>query len=229
MGSMACSTANLPRRKNTRSASDYRSGCITISHWQQIAAARIYGRTGRFYVTGCRVGAPPDEFSPKGQDWAFPPPNSLQHKLDGYRLFAESIRKNCKHGGALRIDHVMRFFRLFWIPENKDATQGSYVLDYAEDLVRILALESVRNSVIVIGEDLGTVAPHIREELHRFGILSYRLLYFEKEADGFRTPQEYPREALVSVSTHDLPTLAGFWENRDIEVRKTGRCSAGRA
>ena len=135
---------------------------------------------GRFYVTGCRVGAPPDEFSPKGQDWAFPPPNSLQHKLDGYRLFAESIRKNCKHGGALRIDHVMRFFRLFWIPENKDATQGSYVLDYAEDLVRILALESVRNSVIVIGEDLGTVAPHIREELHRFGILSYRLLYFEK-------------------------------------------------
>ncbi len=108
---------------------------------------------GPFYVTGCRVGAPPDEFSPKGQDWAFPPPNSLQHKLDGYRLFAESIRKNCRHGGALRIDHVMRFFRLFWIPQDKDATQGTYVLDYAQDLVRILALESVRNSVIVIGED----------------------------------------------------------------------------
>jgi 4-alpha-glucanotransferase len=175
---------------------------------------------GPFYVTGCRVGAPPDDFSPKGQDWAFPPPNSLQHKLDGYRLFAESIRKNCKHGGALRIDHVMRFFRLFWIPEGKDATQGAYVLDYADDLVRILALESVRNSVVVIGEDLGTVEPYIREALHKFGILSYRLLYFEKNGETFRTPDEYPREALVSVSTHDLPTLAGFWQNRDIEARR---------
>src|SRR5262249_16513754 len=70
-----------------------------------------------FYVAGCRVGSPPDDFSPKGQDWAFPPPNSLQHREDGYRLFAESIRKNCRHGGALRIDHVMRLFRLFWIPD----------------------------------------------------------------------------------------------------------------
>jgi 4-alpha-glucanotransferase len=175
---------------------------------------------GRFYVAGCRVGAPPDDFSPKGQDWAFPPPNSLQHKLDGYRLFAESIRKNCKHGGALRIDHVMRFFRLFWIPEGKDATQGAYVLDYAEDLARILALESVRNKVVVIGEDLGTVEPYIREALHSFGILSYRLLYFEKNGPDFRTPDEYPREALVSVSTHDLPTLAGFWQNNDIDARR---------
>lgn len=171
------------------------------------------------YIAGCRVGAPPDEFSPKGQDWAFPPPNSLAHKLDGYRLFAESIRKNCKHGGALRIDHVMRFFRLFWIPEGNDATQGTYVHDYAEDLVRILALESVRNRVVVIGEDLGTVEPRVREILHQFGVLSYRLLYFEKDAAGFKMPHEYPRTALVSVSTHDLPTLVGFWENIDIEAR----------
>lgn len=176
---------------------------------------------GPFYVAGCRVGAPPDDFSPKGQDWAFPPPNSLAHKLDGYRLFAESIRKNCTHGGALRIDHVMRFFRLFWIPEGKDATEGAYVLDYADDLVQILALESVRNQVVVIGEDLGTVEPYIRETLHRYGVLSYRLLYFEKNGGEFRRPDEYPREALVSVSTHDLPTLAGFWENRDIDARRT--------
>ena len=173
-----------------------------------------------FYVGGCRVGSPPDDFSPSGQDWAFPPPNSLQHKLDGYRMFAQSIRKNCRHGGALRIDHVMRFFRLFWIPEGKDATEGAYVLDYAEDLVRILALESVRNRVIVIGEDLGTVEPYIREALHRYGVLSYRLLYFEKKGKEFKLPQDYPREALVSVSTHDLPTLAGFWENNDIEARR---------
>lgn len=175
---------------------------------------------GPFYVAGCRVGAPPDDFSPKGQDWAFPPPNSLAHKLDGYRLFSASIRMNCRHGGALRIDHVMRFFRLFWIPEGKDATEGAYVLDYAEDLVRILALESVRNQVVVIGEDLGTVEPYIRETLHRYGVLSYRLLYFEKNGQEFRLPDEYPRGALVSVSTHDLPTLAGFWESRDIEARR---------
>lgn len=173
-----------------------------------------------FYVAGCRVGAPPDDFSPKGQDWAFPPPNSLRHKLDGYRLFAESIRKNCKHGGALRIDHVMRFFRLFWIPEGKDATQGAYVVEYADDLARILALESVRNQVIVIGEDLGTVEPYIRKALNRVGVLSYRLLYFEKNGTEFRRPEEYPREALVSVSTHDLPTLAGFWQHNDIEARR---------
>jgi 4-alpha-glucanotransferase len=80
-----------------------------------------------FYVAGCRVGSPPDDFSPKGQDWGFPPPNARRHREDGYRLFAESIRKNCRHGGALRIDHVMRLFRLFWIPDGSDATEGAYV------------------------------------------------------------------------------------------------------
>ncbi|HUS07003.1 MAG TPA: 4-alpha-glucanotransferase [Bryobacteraceae bacterium] len=176
---------------------------------------------GSFYVNGCRVGSPPDDFSPNGQDWGFPPPHSMRHREDGYRLFIESIRKNCKHGGALRIDHVMRFFRLFWIPDQMDATQGAYVRDYDADLLHILALESVRNRVVVIGEDLGTVEPEIRDALHRFGILSYRLLYFEKNGTGdFRRPDEYPRQALVSVSTHDLPTLAGFWTHRDIEARR---------
>jgi len=174
-----------------------------------------------FFVAGCRVGAPPDGFSPKGQDWGFPPPNSDHHLENGYRLFAESIRKNCRHGGALRIDHVMRFFRLYWIPDGMEATGGTYVRDRFEALLSILALESVRNQVIVIGEDLGTVPDEAREVLHRFGILSYRLLYFEQNNDGrFRPPQEYPRDALVSATTHDLPTLAGFWTGRDIEARR---------
>ena len=174
-----------------------------------------------FFVAGCRVGAPPDGFSPRGQDWGFPPPNSDRHVDDGYRLFAESIRKNCQHGGALRIDHVMRFFRLYWIPDGMEATEGTYVRDRFESLLSILALESVRNRVIVIGEDLGTVPDEAREVLHRFGILSYRLLYFEQDNSGrFRPPQEYPRDALVSATTHDLPTLAGFWLGRDIEARR---------
>src|ERR1700733_8876932 len=174
-----------------------------------------------FFVSGCRVGAPPDGFSPKGQDWGFPPPNSDRHVEDGYCLFAESIRKNCRHGGALRIDHVMRFFRLYWIPDGMEATEGTYVRDRFEALLSILALESVRNRVIVIGEDLGTVPNEAREVLHRFGILSYRLLYFEQDDNGrLRPPEEYPRDALVSATTHDLPTLAGFWLGRDIDARR---------
>lgn len=173
-----------------------------------------------YFVPGCRVGAPPDGFSPKGQDWGFPPPNTEHHHEEGYRLFTEIVRHNCRHGGALRIDHVMRFFRLFWIPDGMEAADGTYVSDYPEDLLRILALESVRNQVMIIGEDLGTVEPEFREILARFGILSYRLLYFERRPTGeFRQPAEYPRQALVSSTTHDLATLAGFWLNCDIEAR----------
>ncbi|HEV2447205.1 MAG TPA: 4-alpha-glucanotransferase, partial [Candidatus Sulfopaludibacter sp.] len=144
-----------------------------------------------------------------------------RHREDGYRLFAESIRQNCRHGGALRIDHVMRLFRLYWIPDECDATEGAYVRERSNDFVRILALESVRNRVVVIGEDLGTVEPEVREALARFGILSYRLFYFERDKRGeFRPHNEYPRQALVSSTTHDLPTLAGFWVGADIQARR---------
>jgi 4-alpha-glucanotransferase len=174
-----------------------------------------------FFVGGCRVGSPPDDFSPKGQDWAFPPPNSLHHRETGYRLFVESIRKNCRHGGMLRIDHVMRFFRLYWIPDGVDATEGAYVRDRWQDLIRIVALESVRQKVVVVGEDLGTVEPFVREALAQFGILSYRLFYFERDRSGAFVPfDQYPVQALVSSTTHDLPTLAGFWRNEDIEARR---------
>jgi 4-alpha-glucanotransferase len=175
----------------------------------------------QFYVAGCRVGSPPDDFSPEGQDWSFPPPNKYHHRATGYRLFAESIRKTCRHGGALRIDHVMRFFRLFWIPAGTTAAEGAYVKDFSRDLIRILALESVRNQVLIVGEDLGTVEPETRETLAQFGILSYRLFFFERTESGeYRKAAEYPRQALVSSTTHDLPTLAGFWTFEDIESRR---------
>lgn len=177
-----------------------------------------------FYISGCRVGSPPDDFSPTGQDWSFPPPNSEKHREDGYRLYIDSIRKTLRHGGALRIDHVMRLFRLYWIPEAHDATQGAYVRDRAEDLVRILMLESVRANAIVIGEDLGTVEPAVREALAHAGILSYRLLYFEREHNRFKSPAEYPESSLTASTTHDLPTITGFWTGADIDARR----SAGR-
>jgi 4-alpha-glucanotransferase len=174
-----------------------------------------------FYATGARVGAPPDDFSPKGQDWAFPPPNREAHRADGYEWFARSIRNTARHGGALRIDHVMRFFRLYWIPDGMDATSGAYVRDYADNLLGILALESVRGNFLVIGEDLGTVTEEVRRTLGESGVLSYRVLWFERHGDGtFREPREYPEQAAVSTTTHDLPTLAGFAAGRDIEARR---------
>ncbi len=174
-----------------------------------------------FYIEGCRVGSPPDDFAPEGQDWAFPPPNSAAHRANGYRLFAESIRRNARHGGALRIDHVMRFFRLFWIPEGHTAAQGTYVNERWQDLIRILALESVRGRFLVVGEDLGTVPDGLREAMEQYGMCNYKLFYFEKGPDGLPLPcRDYPRRALVSSTTHDLPTLAGFWAGRDIEARR---------
>ena len=146
-----------------------------------------------FLVSGVKAGAPPDDFAPQGQDWGFQPSNREKHRDQGYRLLAGEIRKNCRPGGALRIDHVMKLFRLFWIAEGQPASQGGYVRDFFEDLVKILCLESVRNKTLIIGEDLGTVPDTVREVLGRHGIFSYRLFYFEKDESGqFRDPGEYP-------------------------------------
>ncbi|MBI3210387.1 MAG: 4-alpha-glucanotransferase [Candidatus Solibacter usitatus] len=174
-----------------------------------------------FYVHGCRVGSPPDGFSPDGQDWAFPPPDKRRLARDGYRFFADLIRANSRHGGALRMDHVMRLFRLFWIPDGYQAKDGTYVRDAHEDLLRILALESHRGHFFLVGEDLGTVPHDMRDALDSFGILGYKVFFFEKDWEGrYRRPDEYPRAALVASTTHDLPTLAGFWTHRDIEARR---------
>jgi 4-alpha-glucanotransferase len=115
----------------------------------------------------------------------------------------------------------MRFFHLYCIPEDEPPSNGAYVSQPFEDLLRIIALESVRNQVVIVGEDLGTVSPDIRKRLAEANILSYRLLYFEKDnQENFILPEDYPELALATVTTHDLPTLAGFWTHRDIEVRK---------
>ncbi len=174
-----------------------------------------------FFVPGSRVGAPPDELAPSGQDWGFPPPSRAEHRRNGYQLFAQSIRNAAACGGALRIDHVMRFFRLFTIPQGFATSQGTYVRDYADDLLGILALESVRGGFVVIGEDLGTVTDEARAALAHNGVLSYRVLWFERDREGnFRPPETYPENALVCSTTHDLPTLAGFAQGRDLEARR---------
>lgn len=165
-------------------------------------------------------GAPPDALGPEGQNWGFSPADPLRLRASGYRYFIELLRNNLRYGGAIRIDHVMALFRLFWIPRGFPASKGTYVHYPAEDLLAILALESVRAKALVIGEDLGTVPDWVRDRLSAAGVLSYRVLYFERAGSGsFKPPASYPPQALAVATTHDLPTLSGYWEGTDIETR----------
>lgn len=165
-------------------------------------------------------GCPPDAFAPQGQNWGLPPVNPVQQRARGYRTFVELLRHNLTYGGALRLDHVMGLFRLFWIPRGLPASAGAYVGYPVEDLLGILALESVRHKAVIIGEDLGTVPDGVRERLAVERVLSYRVLYFERTNQGeWKAPEAYLQQAMAVVTTHDLPTLAGFWAGRDIDVR----------
>ncbi|MGQ9921849.1 MAG: 4-alpha-glucanotransferase [Desulfobacca sp.] len=173
------------------------------------------------FAHAATIGAPPDDFSPLGQNWHLVPlaPQALRNQ--GYRYLIQVLQHNCLPGGALRIDHVMGFFRLYWIPQGATAAQGAYVRYPATEMLHILTLESTRRQTLVIGEDLGTVAPWIREELAARQVFSTRLFYFEFQPDGSCRPaDQYPAQALAAITTHDLPTLAGFWQGRDIQVRQ---------
>ncbi|MFH1701856.1 MAG: 4-alpha-glucanotransferase [Nitrospirota bacterium] len=173
-------------------------------------------------IGGADVGAPPDDFSPDGQNWGFPPMIPERLRETGYELFIQTIRKNMKHGGALRIDHAPGLFRLYWIPYGISPKESAYIRYPSEDLLRIIALESVRNKTMVIAEDLGTVGENVRETLKKFQMLSYKLFYFERNYPdpSFLPPEKYPDMALCAVTTHDLPTIYGYWKGQDIKMRK---------
>lgn len=163
------------------------------------------------FATGVTVGAPPDEFNRQGQDWGLPP--FVPHKLAevGYRPFADAIRATLARGGGLRIDHVMGLFRLWWIPSGSGPADGAYVRYPAGDLLDVLALESHRAGAVVVGEDLGTVEPGVRETLADRNVLSYQLLWFSSERPG-----TWPEKALGAITTHDLPTVTGLWDGSDL-------------
>lgn len=165
-------------------------------------------------------GAPPDPFAPEGQNWGLPPINPIALRSTGYELLIQLLRKNMRFGGAIRLDHVMALCRLFWIPKGKPSSEGTYVHYPFEDLLAIIALESVRSKTLVIGEDLGTVPDWVRDQLAKARVLSYRVFYFERRGDGaWKLPTEYPQQALAVATTHDLPTLTGFWSGEDLQVR----------
>ncbi len=173
------------------------------------------------YASNVRLGAPPDDFNPKGQEWGVCPflPEALRDKA--YEPFVALIRANMREFGALRIDHVMGLMRQFWIPAGQEARFGAYVRYPLEDLLGIVLLESERNQCAVVGEDLGTVPQRIREAMEKADVFGCRLGLFERMKDGsFPPPNHYPPHTLASFATHDLPTFEGFWEGTDLRVRK---------
>lgn len=181
-------------------------------HWSDKALA----------APGLSVGAPPDLLSRQGQDWGLPPWNPRALAARAYRPFAALLAANMQFAGALRIDHVMALTRLFWIPSGMSGSDGAYVSQAFDALAGIVALESVRNRCLVIGEDLGSVPDGLRERLADLGLLSYRVLIFERHWDGdgsFKRPWEYPSRALATVATHDMPTIAEYWQSVDVGRR----------
>ncbi len=178
------------------------------------------------FMSGMRVGAPPDPFNEAGQEWGVVPLDPHRLRASGYAHFIALLRANMRHAGALRIDHVMGLTRLFAIPEGATPADGAYVRYPFDDLIAITALESRRNRCMIVGEDLGTVPDGFRARMARAHALSYRVLYFEKEHGRFHRPADFPRLACVTVSTHDLATLRGYWTGEDIAAKARQRIFA---
>src|SRR5471032_3534215 len=174
------------------------------------------------YCLKATIGAPPDILGPQGQNWGLPPIDPHVMKERAYQPFIDLLRANMAECGALRIDHVMGLLRLWWIPAHEHAGKGAYVRYPLDDLLGVLALESQRHQCMVIGEDLGTVPREIVASLHDSGIYSYKVLYFEQERNGvYRAPEDYVVQAMATVTTHDLPTLRGYWEAGDLTLGET--------
>jgi len=173
------------------------------------------------YVSGLRCGAPPDDFQPRGQEWGVLPLNPIRLRSN-LAPFAQLLRANMRHAGGLRIDHVIGLQRQFFVPLGAEAKIGAYVRFPFDDLLGLLALESARNRCLVVGEDLGTVPEGFRQRIHDMDIPGCAVLYFERTADGrFKPPSDYRRKSAATVSTHDLTPFAGFWEKRDIALRRS--------
>ncbi|NSW76345.1 MAG: 4-alpha-glucanotransferase [Candidatus Atribacteria bacterium] len=168
----------------------------------------------------CSIGSPPDDFSPQGQNWGVSPFNPWKERRDWYRHFIELLRFNFRLAKFLRIDHIMGLHRLFLIPQGASAKEGTYVRSFFAETLAILALESYRNKVTIIGEDLGTVPNAVRRAMEKARILSTKVFYFEKDGNWPRHPSSYPLLSFTTPNTHDMPTFLGFLEGNDIHIRE---------
>lgn len=172
-------------------------------------------------ASGATVGAPPDSFNQRGQDWGFPPFLPGRLAQTSYEPFRQVVRAALEHGGGMRVDHVMGLFRLWWVPAGRGAAGGTYVYYDADAMLAVLVLEATRAGALVVGEDLGTVEPGIREALDAAGVLGSAVLWFSREEDEITplAPARYRARAVASVSTHDLPTAYGLLADEQVAVR----------
>jgi 4-alpha-glucanotransferase len=172
-------------------------------------------------VPTARIGAPPDYFNENGQDWGLAPISPAALAARSFEPFRDVLDAVIRHAGALRIDHAMSLFRLFWIAANFGPADGAYVRYPFSEMLRILAAVSHARRTLIIGEDLGVLPFGFREVMQRAELQSYRVFFFERGKDDlFHPPEYYPREALACVTIHDLHTLAGWWSGHDIDVRQ---------
>ncbi|MDR5825432.1 4-alpha-glucanotransferase [Caballeronia sp. LZ043] len=180
-------------------------------------------------LTGVSVGAPPDLFNQAGQSWGLTTFSPRAMRTQGFSAFIDMLRCAFKCAGGIRIDHILGLRRLWLVPEGESAKDGAYLRYPLEDLLRLIALESWRHRAIVVGEDLGTVPPGFTERLQEHGLLGIRVLWFEREVDGpgFKPPREWDSGVTATTTTHDLPTVAGWWRGEDIVWRsKIGQTMA---
>ncbi|RPK84308.1 4-alpha-glucanotransferase [Streptomyces sp. ADI98-10] len=174
------------------------------------------------FAHGMSVGAPPDAFNARGQDWGLPPWRPDVLAATGYAPYRGLLRGLLAHAGALRIDHVMGLFRLWWVPEGRPPTDGTYVAQDAEAMLAVLVLEAHRSGTVVVGEDLGTVEPGVREALARRGVLGTSVLWFERDWDGDGrplAPERWRRDCLATATTHDLPSTAARLTGDHVTLR----------
>lgn len=172
-------------------------------------------------LRGLSVGAPPDALNRLGQDWGLTTFSPRGLRETGFKGFIGMLRAALAHAGGVRIDHVLGLKRLWMVPHGAGATEGAYVRYPLDDLLRLVALESHLHRAIVIGEDLGTVPGDFRERIADKGVLGIRVLWFERAADGgFVSPHDWSDNAMATTSTHDVPTVAGWWSGRDVAWRK---------
>lgn len=169
------------------------------------------------FAEGVSLGAPPDAFNPAGQNWALAPFNPLGLRRAAYRPFIEMLRAAMSHAGIIRIDHILGVRRAFWAPEN--GAPGGYVAYPQEALLALIRLEADRAGCVVVGEDLGSVPPGLRDRLAEAGLLGCAVMQFETQGVEFHRPQDYRPATLASFGTHDTPTLRGWWSGWDIDRR----------
>jgi 4-alpha-glucanotransferase len=171
-------------------------------------------------LMGLSIGAPPDAFNPHGQDWGLTGFSPRALVATGFAPFLATLRAALAHAGGVRIDHIMGLMRLWLVPRGQPAGEGAYLAYPLEDLLNLLALESHRHGAVVIGEDLGTVPPGFRSRLRRAGIAGIDVLWFERTRLHFRKPSRWRADAVAMTTTHDLPTVAGWWMGEDIRTRR---------